>query len=48
METYVDYLVYPCKTVGCTRTFNTWTKLRSHNKINGGCRAAALPTRETD
>ena len=37
VETHVDYLVYPCKNPGCSRTFNAWVKLRSHNKINGGC-----------
>ena len=42
VETHVDYLVYPCKTPGCDRTFNSWTKLRSHNKINGGCRGTFL------
>ena len=37
VETHVDYLVYPCKNPGCSRTFNAWVKLRSHNKVNGGC-----------
>ena len=37
VESHVDYLVYPCKNPGCDRTFNAWVKLRSHNKVNGGC-----------